>query len=139
MIDAVRKVVGIVIDHIASLFNYLFSVWGSDRYLPWAWSLTYDKLLMDLYLLTNLSAGSAFVTTGFLLSLHHSRGICFSGQQRFLLGWMMMLIGFHLLLLAVTLFVPIYRFDICVKSAGAGVSVVFILTTARFILDYGKR
>jgi hypothetical protein len=139
MIDSFRRVLSFLVSSLWSMLAHLSSLFGADRYLPWAWSLTYDKLLMDLYLIANVLSGLAFVLVGVTLGVHHDRGICFTGQQRLLLGWMLLLMGFHLILLAVTIYVPIYRLDILIKSAGAGISVVFALTTTRFVLDYGRR
>lgn len=139
MIESLRRSLISFVSFLESMLLYFGSVFGSERYLPWSWSLTHDKLIMDLYLLTNVVAGLSFVSVGMVLGVHHARGICFTGQHRLLLGWMLILMGIHLLLLAVTLYWPIYRLDILIKSAGAGTSVVFALTSIKFILDYGER
>lgn len=139
MIDQLGRALVRFAESVTTIFLYFSSAFGADRYLPWAWSLTYDKLIIDLYLIANISSGLSFMVIGASLGVHHVRGICFSGQQRLLLGWMLFLMGIHLILLAVTIFLPIYRLDILIKSAGAGVSVVFALTATKFIIDYGRR
>lgn len=76
---------------------------------------------MTIYVAGDLVAFASYFTIGLTLIIYHSRVVVFSGPVRLLYGSFIFLCGLSHLTETLTMFTGIYRLDVVVTAAMAGV------------------
>lgn len=103
---------------------------GASRYAQHAICLTNDPLIMTVFVAGDLVTFASYFTIGLTLMLYHNRVVKFTGQARLLYGAFIFLCGLSHLTETLTMFVGIYRLDVVVTAAMAGVSAATAIVTA---------
>ena len=105
---------------LTDVLNFL----GAERYSQHAICLTNDSLMIFLYVLADLSTWAAYFTIGLALLVTGRLPDTTLLRMKLLFGAFIFLCGLSHLTMVMTIFSGVYRLDILVRAAMAGVSVV---------------
>lgn len=105
------------------MLTWLLDFLGAGRYFKHAICLTDDPLMISLYTFSDLATWAAYFVIGITLLRSRARPFEFSYELRLLYGAFIFLCGLSHLTGVMTLYSGVYRLDIMVRAAMAGVSV----------------
>lgn len=97
---------------------------GAARYAQHAICLTNDPILMTLYIAADLITAVAYFTIGTVLIILRAKLSLFRPGTVTLYGSFIFLCGLNHLSGVAVLFAGVYRLDVAIKAAMAGVSIV---------------
>lgn len=103
---------------------------GAERYSQHSVCLTNDPLIMTAFVASDLVTFLSYFTIGMTLIVYRNRIVEFTGPTRLLYGAFIFLCGLSHLTETLTMFVGIYRLDVAVTAAMAGVSAATAIVTA---------
>ena len=118
-----------MMDHPSGFWNWLVDALGSSRYSAHSICLTNDPVIILLYVVSDLTTAASYFLIGVKLFWYRTATVSFSPVTRGLYGAFIFLCGFSHFTETVTLFTGIYRLDVIVTGAMAGVSIATALTT----------
>lgn len=103
---------------------------GAERYSEHAICLTNDPLMMTIYVAGDGVTFLSYVVMGTALIISRNREVVLNGQTRLLGGAFIFLCGLSHLTDTITMFTGVYRLDVMVTAAMAGVSAATAIITA---------
>lgn len=110
---------------------------GASVYAQHALCLSNDPILMALYVASDMATAASYFVIGLTLLFKQAKGIAFSPAALKLFGAFIFLCGASHATMTLTLFSGMYRLDILVRVAMAGVSSATAVFTALEV--YGFR
>lgn len=111
-------------------FSDVLDALGAARYAQHALCLTNDPVLMTLYIAAEGATAAAYFTIGIVLVILRQHLMLFRPGTVTLYGLFIFLCGLNHVSGILVLFSGVYRLDVAIKAAMAGVSVVTAFYTA---------
>ena len=112
------------------MWTTIANFFGANIYAQHSVCLTADPAIMTLYVASDLSTWLAYFVLAGCLLIRRNRSFHLNSTATLMFGAFIGLCGLTHLTMTLTLFVGVYRLDVLMRAATAGVSVV----TAYFFL-----